>query len=78
VHEGGFGVTADEQGAPAFTDPHGRPVPKVPPACKVDNGDVLFEMNERNGVYIDAQTGFPGWDGERIDYAWALDAFLRV
>jgi hypothetical protein len=60
-----------------FSDPHGRPVPTVPPVAKVENDEVLFETNERAGIVIDAQTGFPGWDGERIDYAWALDAFLR-
>jgi hypothetical protein len=77
VHEGGFGLSVADNGTPAFTDPRGRPIPAVPPPCKVDNGDVLFETNERAGLLIDAQTGLPGWDGERIDYAWALDAFLR-
>ena len=33
--------------------------------------------HEEAGLEIDAQTGFPGWDGERLDYAWALDSVLR-
>ena len=34
--------------------------------------------SEDQALEIDAQTGFPGWDGERLDYTWAADALLTA
>jgi hypothetical protein len=76
LHEGGFQVHIGDEGQFLFTDQHGKPVPAVPGASDLDGdgADVLTDWNERAGLAIDASTGFPGWDGERIDYAWAVDA----
>jgi hypothetical protein len=51
----------------------------APAPCELDRdgAEALAASNEESGLEIDAQTGFPGWDGERIDYAWAVDAVLR-
>jgi hypothetical protein len=43
-----------------------------------DGAEAIARWNEEAGIEIDAQTGVPGWDGERIDYAWAVDGVLRV
>jgi hypothetical protein len=79
VHEGGFGIRREEAGKVVFTDPRGRVVAVTPAAHQVDGdgAEELARWNEEAGIEIDAQTGFPGWDGERIDYTWAVDAVLR-
>jgi hypothetical protein len=79
LHEGGFQVARDASGDLAFKDRHGRPLPAAPsaPALDGDAFDVLARRTEGAGVEIDAWTGFPGWDGERIDYAWTIDALYR-
>jgi hypothetical protein len=79
VHEGGFGIRRDGDGRVVFTGKRGEVIAIAPAPCEVegDGADALAAWNEESGLEIDAQTGFPGWDGERIDYAWAVDAVLR-
>jgi hypothetical protein len=79
LHEGGFHVERNADGDLAFTDRRGRPLPAVPPAPRLE-GDafaVLARQNQGAGVEIDSWTGFPGWDGERIDYTWTIDALYN-
>ena len=79
VHEGGFQVMRAEDASLAFRDPHGRLIESAPRAPLVSReGHRLLEaMNDAAGVQLDARTGMPGWDGEPIDYDWALDALVR-
>jgi uncharacterized protein DUF222/HNH endonuclease len=78
VHEGGFGLRRDADGNLVFTDPRGKLLATTPAPRELDGGaDALAACNEDGGLEIDAQTGFPGWDGERMDYLWAVDSVLR-
>jgi hypothetical protein len=62
-----------------FTGTRGEVIAVAPAPGEVegDGAEALAAWNEGAGLEIDAQTGFPGWDGERIDYAWAVGAVLR-
>jgi Domain of unknown function (DUF222) len=79
LHEGGYRVRRDENGKPVFTGPRGEVVglAAAPHGFEGDGAEALAARNEETGLQIDAETGFPGWDGERIDYLWAVDAVLR-
>jgi hypothetical protein len=76
LHEGGFQVQIGDEGQLLFADQRGKPVQAVPlaPDLDGDGTDVVTGWNERAGLAIDAGTGFPGWDGELIDYSWTVDA----
>jgi hypothetical protein len=79
IHEGGFGVRREGEGRISFSGKRGEVIAIAPAPREVegDGVEALAIWNEESGLDIDAQTGFPGWDGERIDYAWAADAVLR-
>jgi hypothetical protein len=75
VHEEGFQVERDPDGALRFRRPDGRPVPEVPEPGPVPDEpvDALLRRNREDGVEIGARTGCPGWLGERLDVGWAID-----
>jgi len=79
LHEGGFRIEFRGDGHLAFTDGRGTLIDTVPaiPDLEGDGLSVVSGWNEGAGLAIDATTGLPGWDGERIDYLWAVDAVLR-
>jgi hypothetical protein len=76
LHEGGFQVERDAEGRLVFRDRRGRTLPAAPvaPALDGDAFQIVARSNEHAGVEIDSWTGFPGWDGERIDYVWTVNA----
>ena len=39
-----------------------------------DGAAVISARSDQQGLEIDAQTGFPGWHGERADYGRAVNA----
>ncbi|MGB3565238.1 MAG: hypothetical protein WBC09_19455, partial [Thermoanaerobaculia bacterium] len=62
-------------GEPRFSRASGRPIPLAPPKPPVLAEDplVVFEQRHREeGLGIDAETGFPSWDGGSWDLNWAL------
>jgi hypothetical protein len=65
LHEEGYTVVRDADGALHFSTPRGRPIPEVPAAPA--------EANRGLGLAIDARTGLPSWCGERLDLGWAID-----
>jgi len=75
VHEEGYQVERDKDGALTFSTPRGRPIPEVPapPPVPPDPTRTLVATNRARGVAIDAWTGCPSWLGERLDLAWAID-----
>jgi HNH endonuclease len=79
LHEGGFHVHRNDEGHLAFTDERGKPIDAAPVAPDLDGEgiEVVTAWNEGAGLEIDAGTGFPGWDGERMDYAWTGDSLYR-
>jgi hypothetical protein len=74
VHEEGYDLTRDGDGALRFSTPTGRPIPDVPPppVLPPDPGQTLVASNHARGLTIDGRTGCPGWLGERLDLHWAI------
>jgi len=50
-------------------------LPEVPPlpAITADPVQALRAHHQARGLSFDARTTCPGWLGERLDVAWALD-----
>lgn len=79
LHEGGWQVTGDADGALTFTDPHGRPMPEV--SLPPPRTDALAIRREHvaAGVHITADTIIPRWGaGERLDLHHAVGALWHL
>jgi len=75
VHEEGYQVARQPDGALEFRRPDGRVLPDVPPAPVVpaDPLQALRATNVGRGLHIDARTARAGWLGERLNEAWAIE-----
>ncbi|HEV8583495.1 MAG TPA: DUF222 domain-containing protein [Methylomirabilota bacterium] len=75
VHEEGYRIEQQEDGALRFRRPDGELLPEVPPPPVVapDPAAALRADNDVRGLHINAQTSRPGWSGERLDVGWAID-----
>jgi hypothetical protein len=88
VHEGGYGLTATDDGLFVFTRPDGRrvanngaicfsgnisPTPADPYAGFEDSLRIYLS-NREAGLEIDATTSRCGWRGEPMDYSQAIEA----
>jgi hypothetical protein len=75
VHEEGYRVERQSDGALSFRRPDGRLLPDVPPTPTVpdDPSRALRARNEALGLRLHARTACPGWQGERLDVGWAID-----
>jgi len=75
VHEEGFQVNRQRDGALQFRWPDGRLLPDVPPPSTVsaDAVQVLRSGHEAQGLRLHARTACPSWAGERLDVGWAMD-----
>ena len=74
VHEEGYQVDRQPDGALRFRRPDGRPLPEVPPPAAVPADPVraLRARHEAQGLRLHARTACPGWLGERLDLGWAI------
>jgi len=75
VHEEGYQVERQADGALSFRRPDGRILPDVPPpaAVPVDPVQALRARHAAQGLRLHARTTCPGWLGERLDVGWAID-----
>jgi hypothetical protein len=75
VHEEGYRVVREADGALRFSTPAGRPIPEAPapPAVPADPAAALVAAHRGQGLAIDAWTAGPAWHGERLDLGWAID-----
>jgi hypothetical protein len=75
VHEEGFQIERQADGALRFRRPDGRLLPDVPPVpvVPVDPVHALRAEHLAQSLQIDARTGSSGWLGERLDVAYAID-----
>jgi 5-methylcytosine-specific restriction endonuclease McrA len=75
VHEEGFTVGREPDGKLVFHRPNGQPFPDVPPpsAAPFDPVRAIEDTNSALGIHVDARTTMPGWLGERLDVAYAID-----
>jgi Domain of unknown function (DUF222)/HNH endonuclease len=75
LHEGGFGVTRRGDDL-VFLDRQGRPVETAPRPWALD-GDAMQVIESWNDdAAIDAQTAFPRWDGQSLDYPAVLESVI--
>ena len=74
IHEEGFQVERQPDGELRFRRPDGRLLPDVPApaALNANPSKTVRAQNDAHGVQIDARTAMPGWQGERLDVAWAI------
>jgi hypothetical protein len=75
VHEEGYHLERQPDGELQFRRPDGRVLPDVPPPPKVpdDPVRVVRTLNDGKGLLLRAHTATPGWLGERLDVAYAID-----
>jgi hypothetical protein len=76
VHEEGYQVERQPDGALRFRLPTGLALPDVPEPVPVPEDPVqaLRRRNAAAGVHPDAETSRPSWQGERLDVGYAIDA----
>jgi HNH endonuclease/Domain of unknown function (DUF222) len=74
VHEEGYQLDRQPDGALRFRRPDGRLLPEVPPPPEVpvDPVKALIAQNDAEGLHLHARTATPGWMGERLDVGWAI------
>ena len=75
VHEEGYQVDRQPDGALRFRRPDGRPLPEVPPppAVPADPVQALRAQHDAQGLRLHARTACPSWLGERLDVVYAID-----
>ena len=75
VHEEGYQVVRQPDGALEFRRPDGRPLPEVPPPAAVpaDPVQLLRATHIARGLRLHPRTACAGWQGERLDVGWAID-----
>jgi hypothetical protein len=75
VHEEGYGVQRQRDGALEFRRPDGQVLPEVPPPSEVpeDPFGVLRARHEAAGLRLHARTTCAEWLGERLDVGYAID-----
>src|SRR5881409_3222457 len=75
VHEEGYQIDHQPDGALRFRRPDGRLLPEVPPpsAVPADPVQALRAAHEVQGLRFHARTACPGWRGEHLDLGWAID-----
>ena len=81
VHEGGFSVGRETDGALGFRSPAGFLLQRQPEAVALEDWPVeaLVAEHEALALPITAEAGRPGWDGiTPVDYAGAVDWLLEL
>jgi hypothetical protein len=80
VHEGGYRIARDAEGAVHVTRPDGTPLVAVPPSprwtAEPRREDALAPTAARlaaSGTVIGPHTTTPNWDGRPFDVVWAID-----
>jgi 5-methylcytosine-specific restriction endonuclease McrA len=75
VHEEGYQVEREADGALRFRRPDGEVMPDIAPRPAVpdDPAAALQARNQAEGLALDARTAMPLWQGERLDVGYVLD-----
>jgi hypothetical protein len=72
VHEEGYQVERQADGALCFRRPDGQLLPDVPAPAAVPAAACEALRAQQDALHIDARTSIPGWQGERLDVGWAI------
>ncbi len=79
MHEGGWTITADAEGAFVFRSPLGKTLAPEPPRERVDNALVwLREWAEERNLDLGPDVNMPLGDGKDPNYALAVDGLLAA
>jgi hypothetical protein len=75
VHEEGYQVVRQPDGALEFRTPHGWVLPDVPPppAVPANPVEALRATHAASGLILHARTALPTWLGERFNVGYAID-----
>jgi len=75
VHEEGYQLERNTDGALTFRRPNRWTIPDVPdpPAVPADPKKTLLETNAAHAVTVDSHTLTPEWRGERLDVGYVID-----
>jgi hypothetical protein len=75
VHEEGYQLDRQPDGALCFRRPDGRSLPDVPPpvAVPADPVQTLRARHETQGLRLHARTACPRWLGEPLNVGYAID-----
>jgi hypothetical protein len=75
VHEEGYQVERQPDGALQFRRPDGGVLLNVPPLPERprDSSGTIRAANEAAGLILDAHTATPAWRGEPLDVGYAID-----
>ena len=79
LHEGGFSVRMNREGAVQFFHPRGRPLEQnpVPPPVGLDAARELIEHLENAGILITGTESMPTWDGRPMDLPYVMECLWR-
>ncbi len=80
LHEGGFSLRMDDQGAVGFYNPRGRLLERSPaPPVVVGDDDAreLIEHLEDAGILITGDESIPAWNGEPMDLRYVMECLWR-
>jgi Domain of unknown function (DUF222) len=79
VHEGGWTIASDADGAFVFHPPVGKPLRPEPPREVLEHdGDWLREWAYRRKLDLGPDVNMPQWDGKTPDYDWAVGRLLEA
>jgi 5-methylcytosine-specific restriction endonuclease McrA len=73
VHEEGYQVERDSDGALRFRTPRGALLPDIPPSPPVTDDPIHALRSAHLHLGLHARTACPGWQGERLDVGYAID-----
>jgi len=75
VHEEGYQVDRQPDGALRFRRPDGEVLPEAPPPPEMplDPVRILRARHEVAGLHLHPRTALPGWLGEPLDVGYAID-----
>ncbi len=79
LHEGGFSVRMNDDGAVEFFDSRRRPLERspAPPPIGTDAARELIEYLENAGIVITGKESMPAWDGRPIDLRYVMECLWR-
>ena len=85
LHEGGYSISLDQEGAISFLDSEGLEIPDAPaapvppevPASPEAAIALMTDLMDEQAVEVNPLAGLPEWDGRRLDLAWALDVLMN-
>ena len=79
LHEGGFSVRMNGEGAVQFRHPRGRPLEQspAPPPIGLHAARELVHRLEDAGILVTGKESMPAWDGTPMDLRYVMECLWR-